>query len=394
MKDQEQEQQLGDGSQAFQAGRDNHVEIHNHYYDGAPEERLQALAQQQEKIAIELWEQNAPRLAQQAGDEFERRAIEMTRRVISDVIAENPENLERLGQARAQVPLLKAQQSYGETGNSDVVPHLSGLVTQLIASEPQSYIEMISRRCVDCLTNMTSSHLNLITVVAKLRNRWFPTTVTVEMLISGLRSMLGHYIGKIPTEAIEYSYINSLGIANQNFLDQFASAFIGNVNHFSAYSVIRSANPGAMNDNGFLIADLPELAKELNPTDYFLWNPAEPDIKYLTGEFARKWLNTAETQFHTPTVPDDPKEQALVTFCQSRMLSTEQFKSRVRSMDPEMADFFDTLDKFQALALDLNPIGLMLAAQEETIRANGQKSELFEQLDVAQPAAPLIAEAE
>ncbi|WP_157546356.1 LPO_1073/Vpar_1526 family protein [Mycobacterium sp. IS-1742] len=207
-----QEQHGGENAHQYQAGRD--VAVHNHYHYEVAEERLQELAQRQEKTAIDLWEKNAPRLVQQAKDEFAGRAIEMTREVIKNVIAENADNLELFGQTRAQIPLLKAQNSYGETGNKEVVPHLASLVAQLITSEPQSYIEMLSRRGVDCITNMTSEHLNLVTVIAKLQHRWFPRAVTVKILANSLRKSLGVYFRRIPTEAIEYSYITPSALAN------------------------------------------------------------------------------------------------------------------------------------------------------------------------------------
>lgn len=380
-----QDQQLGNNSEGYLAGRDNNVtHTHHHYhYPGVADAHTQELAQRQEQYAVELWEKNAPRLVQKAEAEFLDRAREMSREVITSLISENPDNLERLGEARSQVPLLKAQQSYGETGNADTVPHLANLVAQLIASPTQSYTEMISRRCIDCLTNMTSSHLNLITVMTKLQRRWFPNTATVEMLTEGLRSMLGPYIGKIPTEGIEYSYINSLGIVDENVISRFASAFTaGGVNQFSPYYMLRVSNPNAMY-GGFHIDDLPDLAKTLDPSRYFMWDNTNPDVKYLNPEFSKKWL-VLDRNYSTPPRdrPSDPAEIALVTFCENKAISAEQLKTRIRSLDPQLADLLDTLEKFDATAITLNPVGLMLVAQEETIRANGIKSDLFADLDL------------
>jgi hypothetical protein len=352
------------------------------------EGRLQQLAQQQEQFAVELWAKNAPRLVQSAKDEFDNRAIEITREIIKEVIAENPENLAQLGQARAQVQLLKAQDSYGETGNKETVPHLARSVAQLIASPPQSYTEMISRRCIDCLTNMTSSHLNLITVVSLLQRKWFPYAVTVEMLVSGLRTALEPYIGKIPTKAIEYSYIHSLGVADSNALGIFANAITGTSNEFSPYNKLHSTNPNSMYD-GFAVSELPELAQSLDPGKYFVQLPINPELNYLTPDFAGEWLKVPKKFGNQPAWPTDPAEAELITFCVTRLFTPEQLQRRIRGLDTPLADILDTLEEFNALALNLNPVGLMLVAQEETIRGNGRRSDLFDYLDV--PGADIDA---
>jgi hypothetical protein len=378
-----QEQEGGDGSTNNQAGRDI-VHVTNYHYSGLTEERLQELAQQQEQFAIELFAKNAPRLVQSARDEFDNRAIEVTREVIKEVIAENPENLERFGQSRAQVQLLKAQESFGETGNRETVPHLARLVAQLVASTPQSYTEMISRRCVNSLINMTSSHLNLIAVVSMLQRKWFPNAVALEMLVSGLNHSLAPYIGKIPTKGIEYSYIHSLGVADENALGLFASAIAGvtnQTNQYNPYNSLRTSNPNTMYE-GFSIAELPELAQSLDPDKYFLHDPNDPEVMFLAPDFAGTWFKLAKNYSDKPSRPSDPAEAALITFCEGRLFAPDEVKRRIRALDAPLADLLDTLEEFNALALNLNPVGLMLVAHEETIRNGGQRSDLFDHLEI------------
>ncbi|WP_197415804.1 hypothetical protein [Mycobacterium sp. IS-1742] len=91
--------------------------------------------------------------------------------------------------------------------------------------------------------------------------------------------------------------------------------------------------------------------------------------------------------FSQPERPDHPAELALITFCESRIFGADELKKRIRQLDAELADFLDTLEKFGALDLHLNPVGLMLAAQEEKIRSNGEKSDLLESLQPSRNAA-------
>ena len=378
MKDHEQEQQLGDGSQGYLAGRDNNVTYNVTY--GVSEERLQVFAQQIEKDSIALWEKNAPKLVKRAKDEFFGRALEITRDVISNVIQEDPEYLAGFAQARAQVALLKAQESFGETGNRDVFPHLSRSVTQLITSEPQSYTEMISRRCIECLTNMTSSHLNFIAVNAKLDKRWFPWSTSPAMLIKGLTATLSPYFNKVPAEAIEYSYIFSLGVGQPNHLSRFANALTGDNDQSTIYGVIRSKNPHALY-GGFTLDELPEAAKSLDIEKYLL-DDDNSGRRYLSFDFAHRWVRIT-SQYSAPELPENPGEAALVKFCLNRIISTQSLKDRISESAPELATLLDTVERFDGFALDLNPVGLMLAAQEETLRT-GIKSDLFEDLDLAQ----------
>lgn len=392
-----QEQEGGDDSTNNQAGRDI-IQVTHYHYSGVTEERLQQVAQQQEKFAIELWAKNAPRLVQSARDEFDSRAIEVTREVIKEVIADDPENLERLGEARAQVQLLKAQESYGETGNRETVPHLARLVAQLISSAPQSYTEMISRRCVASLVNMTSKHLNLIAVVSMLQRKWYPNSVTLNMLVAGLNHYLAPYIGKIPTKGIEYSYLHTLGVSDENAIGLFANAIAGATNQnnqYNPYTSLRSSNPNAMYD-GFRIAELPELAQTLDPDRYFVHDPNDSELMFLKPDFAGEWFKQAKGYGDKPKRPSDTAEAALITFCQGRLYSPDEIKLRIRALDAPLAGLFDTLEEFNALALNLNPVGLMLVAHEETIRGGGQRSDLFEHLDIAptDPDSPLIVESQ
>lgn len=333
--------------------------------------------QRAREIYEELFSRNTPTLVDDGAAVYVERAHQMGTAVVGELHAENPELLNRFAEPRAQIALLKAQQSYGDTGNVDVAPTLAKMVAQLIASDPQSYTELIARRCIECITNMTSTHLNLITVVGTLQTRHFPNSVGVKMLAQGLDRSLRPYFNNIPNQAIEYNYVKTLGVGTENQVALEGS---------SPYLYLRVMNPNSMYQS-FRIEEIPEFARSLDLNNYLVDDFESSGKHYLQPAFAKKWLKAKNKFSFTSSGTDkseDERENTLVTFCQDRIISAEELKVQIRTINPDLADFLDTLEKFDALQLLLNPVGLMLAAQEETVRSNGEKSLFMELLEPRQ----------
>jgi hypothetical protein len=330
--------------------------------------------QRAREIYEELFARNTPALVAQGAEIYVERAQQMGTAVVGELHNQDPELLNRFAEPRAQIALLKAQQNYGETGNVDTGPMLAKMVAQLIASDPQSYTELISRRCLECITNMTSTHLNLVTVIALLQARFFPNSCGIEMLVPALANMFRPYFNNIPDKRIEYDYVKTLGIGAQ---DQVGW------DGYSPYNRVRILNPNAMYPS-FSIEELPELARSLDLKNYLIQDSDNTGNFYLHPEFAKDTLK-AKTALSFAASDDDKdrdeREKVLLNFCQDRMISAEVLKDRIKVMNPDLADLFDTLEKFGALQIILNPVGLMLAAQEETIRSNGEKSQFMELLE-------------
>jgi hypothetical protein len=76
--------------------------------------------------------------------------------------------------------------------------------------------------------------------------------------------------------------------------------------------------------------------------------------------------------------PESDEEKALIQFVRSRLISHEELAQRIRELNPELADFLDILDRNEVLSLRLNPVGMMLAAQEEMHRKPGEVSSLLQ----------------
>jgi hypothetical protein len=369
----DQQQEAGDNARQFQAGRDIELREEHHHHYGITEER--AL-----EIADELWAKNADRLADRAGRTYDDRAIRMTRAVIRLLVAADEGLLESFAEPRAQIPLLAAQRSYGETGDDDLAVVLARVVAELIQQEPRGHKERVLRQALECATAMTRQHLNVLSVIVNVAYRTFPSAINVEQIVAGYDSLLRPYYGDIPTEAIEYSYLNSLNVGSAEQIS---------LEGYSPYMLLRRGNINAMYP-GFAAEELPDGVLDLDLNGLIVQDPDSHDKGHLHPDYAAKWLTVPDWYAVSKGAPESDVEKELVKFVQSRLISQEELATRIRGLNPELADLLDILDRNGVLALKLNPVGMMLAAQEEMHRKPGQTSELlrfFEPSNRTNPAA-------
>lgn len=355
----DQELEGGDGSANLQAARDitgNVIVIQQ----GISEQRAR-------EIYMELFNRNTATLVDDAAFTYRSRADQMGAAVVKELHDENPELLGRFREPRAQIGMLKAQQSFGETGDTELAPILSKTVAALIKSEPKSSTERVARRCIECVTNMTADHLYAIAVIYRIQRKWFPNAINVPELVQGLTGSLQPYFGQVPTERAEYDYMHTLGIGT---LNQVA------LDGVSPYTIIRMMHPNAMY-NGLSWSDIPENLRSLDLTP-FLYR--DSDTAYLKPDFANKWLKAKGNFFvlQPEDEPEDSTERALITLCRDRIISDAELKAQIRELNPGLAELLDTLDENDALGLQLNQVGVMLAEQEESLRNEGAQSPFLE----------------
>ncbi len=141
------------------------------------------------------------------------------------------------------------------------------------------------------------------------------------MLVTALHRSLEPYFGGIPTEIIEYNYVKSIGVGVDNYLS---------LEGVSPYVFLRMMNPNSTYP-AFHFDELPEELRDKDLSKLLVYLTDEPDKFYLNPEFANKWLK-AKGQFYTGTdLPEDESEKALISFCQDRIISVEELKTRQRA---------------------------------------------------------------
>jgi hypothetical protein len=360
----DQKQEAGDNAQQYLAG--NTILVHNNY--GVTEERFQELAKNLEDFALELWQKNAPRLEQEASSTYDNRAVKMTGEVITRAVAKDPELLERFRDPRAQVVLLKAQEAYGETGDDELGAILAELVVALVAEPTRTRREIILREAIECAPRLTKQHLNALIVITLLTNMAYRNDPDIQTLITSLDRDFRPYYGSIPTDGFEYSYMGATA----------AGVYIPST-LATTYNLLFHRHPNAM---------YPAVRPDEMPQDWeldeesgaklgaMLWlqraEPIEESSIKLTPDAADRLLsNDRDVQAKLTDL-----ESKLRQFIKERFISEDSFVAELRTNQPELADFLDTLDQTGAMNLRPSPVGMMIAKQAVAARDSHAASEM------------------
>ncbi len=352
------EQEGGEGSNNNQAGRD--VNVHHHHY-GVTEERVK-------ELALELWRNNAPRLASEANDTYDGRAIKMTTEVITRTVQVNPDLLEHFKNPRAQVALLKAQEAYGETGDDELRDILAGLVVALVSEPTRTRQEIVVREAIECAPRLTAQHLNALIVIVLLTRMSYRLAPDVDTLLDAFDDELRPYYDSIPKDTFEYSFMSATA----------AGMFIPGLGP-SVYNKIYSSHPNAMYP-GIPPGDFP---KEWTPTQEagvelgaMLWlqkaDPIENSRVKLRPEAADIVLRS-DPNTQPPLTEIQHKLRDLI---KERSIGEEEFTNTLREKKPQHAEFLDTVTSTMALHFQPSAVGLMLARHAVTVRSQRTAEEL------------------
>lgn len=344
-----QDQDGGDGSTNNQAARD--INIHHH---GVTEERAR-------EIALELWQNNAPRLASEANSTYDGRAIKMTTEVITKTVEIDPDLLERFKDPRAQVALLKAQEAYGETGDDELGDILAGLVVALVAEPTRTRQEIVVREAIECAPRLTAQHLNALVVIVLLTRMSYRNAPDVDTLINALDDELQPYYDAVPTESFEYTYMGATA----------AGLFLPGLGH-NVYNKIFTAHPNAMYP-GFAPDELPE---EWTPNQEagaelgaMLWAQRAEPIENIRVKLRPEAAETVLRADQNAQPPLTEMQQKLRDFVKERSIGEEEFVARLREKKPGLAAFLDTVTSTMALHFQPSAVGLMLARHAVAVRS-------------------------
>ncbi|MCP3811198.1 hypothetical protein NLX62_02420 [Mycobacteriaceae bacterium Msp059] len=357
----EQDQSGGAGAANLQAAGSitGNTIIQNTY--GVSEQRVR-------EIAIELWQNNAPRLAQEANATHNNRAIKMTSEVITRATARDPELLERFVDPRAQVALLKAQEAYGETGDDELGKILAGLVVDLVSESPRTRREIVLREAIECAPRLTSQHLAALSVIVELKNMRYRWARDVGGLLESFDRDFRPFYDRIPTDAFEYGYMGATA----------AGSYLPGLGN-TAYDAVFNGHPNAMYAP-FPIEDVPDewvpdeaSGKELSA---MLWLLNSEQVEKRRIKLAPDAADVVLRANPDATPPLTEMQKNLRQFLKDRSIDAGAFKAHLRESYPELAAFFDVIDSTLALHFTPSPVGSMLARHEMATRSPETAAEM------------------
>lgn len=312
--------------------------------------------------------------------EIDRRSGEITDKVIEH-LNENPELFARWNDPRFLAALTSAQRSYAETGDEDLADVLAGLVAGL-ASEPiRTRREIILRQAIDVAPRLTTEHVNALAVNLFITGFKFTPAFDTEALIRALDNFLSPYYGRLPTRALDYDYMVSLGVCDTNQLIGLAGSAA-----YEPWAVIHRSYPNSIYP-AFTFDDL---------KDDFLSEANRDENHELLLPMAENPEDVVQTEEGTSAVPMDrirfrvkpelaeqilranlndtqqqalsAKESALRSLVLERSLGANQLQELAASITPELANFLETLKRTGTLHYQLHPVGIMIAQHEIVAR--------------------------
>ncbi|GAA11015.1 LPO_1073/Vpar_1526 family protein [Gordonia alkanivorans] len=358
----ETSQSAGGGSQQYGAGQDinlsNVGNTFNIYGQGISREEAAG-------ICREVLHMSMPDITAAALEDFSERGERLTLAVLERVIARDPKLLNRFSEPRIQIALSAAQKGYGETGDEDLGALLANLVSEMISEPVRTHREQLLRQCVDLAPKLSLLQLNGIAVVARLTLKYYPNIVDPQTLLGALDEGLRPYYGSIPSDYLEYEYMQALGVWSERQVT--AEAFGGK---YTAYTVIHGSHRHSMCKPfrldelppEIVIAELAGLIQLTSPdSDLHLPSPALADD--ILESKRRDGFMGASREKKELTSRD-----RFADFVRKRSIDEDEFESVAKDSFPELAEFLETLTTSGALRFRLGAVGMMLADQELAIR--------------------------
>jgi hypothetical protein len=362
-----QEQDGGEGSTNNQAGRDiNHITI----IEGVTEERARQISQ---TVSRETVLREGRAVAEAVINE---RIDYLTGLVFDRIKEEDTSLFNRFEDPRFLAAFTDALRGYGETGDADLAQVLANLVVGLAGQPVRSRREIICRQAITLASQLTTAHVNALSVKLYLAIR-LQQPMDTDMLIRALDTLLSPYYGRIPKNRLDFQYMCSMGVCQDGQLGNFASGpFTTLYENYcnSMYpaltfadlsgNLLSSENP-SFEENQRLLVGFVENESDLATTPNGK-TAVKLDIAKFRVEHDRAMAilsrkNGAEQGLSQP-------ELELRAMILERSISIEQFTQRLAELKPDLASFLREVEKSRAHEFPLQPVGYLLARYEVASR--------------------------
>lgn len=274
--------------------------------------------------------------------------------------------LNRFRDPRFLAALVSVEKSFAETGDNELGEVLTGLLTDLASKEIRSRREIVLRQAVECAPRLTTRHLNALSVIFRIDKLRYPFAANATTLITELTNDLSPYFDAIPEDNFDYEYMGSteagtyLRMTTSNYLER---VYYGHNNAlyepFDIMEFTKGLNQGP---------PIEDIQSRLNDVIGLLRTSpgggSEKQLK-LDWDASLRILNNDDQVINELK----PGEKNLRAFLKNRSISFDSFSTLVQEQQPELAAFFDKLQRSRAFDFRLSPVGLMLARHEIASRS-------------------------
>lgn len=191
-----QQQKAGDQSTNVQAGA---IIVQGVSYDDA------------RQIALDLYEANFARLAEQAADIARSRVESIIDRFLADLAERHPAGLESAYDPDMQYALLTAQRAYARSGDDDLQDILVDLLVERTKERDRSILQIVLNESIEVVAKLTTAQLAVLSTVFLLHYTRWENLASLDDFRTTLTRAICPFVPMLTDSATCYRHIEYVG---------------------------------------------------------------------------------------------------------------------------------------------------------------------------------------
>lgn len=331
MFDKGQSQNVGDGSNAIQAGNDVNLRMGLSYSEAR-------------SISLDVAKVTFYELIGEAKTLMSERVEEITEAVISRLSQEHPPRLDKARDPDFQFALLSVQREYGRYGDKDLGGLLVDLLVDRSKEENRSLKQIVLNESLGVAPKLTTDQISAISLIFILRNTVNPTIVGYASFGAYLDRYLLPFIDSFSTLSRTYQHLEFTGCGSRSPL--FASL----------QEQFQTNYPGLFH-RGYTDEEMSSLclSQKLKDTVFI---PCLADSS--KKQFAFTALQVLISHLESELTPEDEIERA-VDLYKNNVMSESIVKEICINIRPYMSELFKKFETSDVSAFNLTSVGIAIA---------------------------------
>jgi hypothetical protein len=209
-----QEQLVGTGSAAIQAGRDIQITTGLSYNDVR-------------EVALDIFRANFYELAGEAAETAKNRAEQITEKFLSQLQEENPDGFQKAVDPDFQYSLFTVQKEYARNGDKELGHLLVDLLVDRSKQEQRDILSIVLNESLATAPKLTESQLAVLAVIFMLKYTQNHGIGNHEMFGAYLDANVSPFAAKLPTTTASYQHLEFCGCGSVGVLAKTLEDILG-----------------------------------------------------------------------------------------------------------------------------------------------------------------------
>lgn len=325
-----QEQTSGDSSTNIQAGT---VIVNGVTYEEA------------RQIAVDVFKCNALELAGIAKETARLRAEHITERFLKDLAEKNPSALESASDPDFQHCIFDAQRAYARSGDEGLEDVLVDLLGNRASVPERNFKQVVLNEAIAVLPKLTTSQINIITLLFRVRHTVRYGLVTMEQLANLIVNEMLPFLKDLPDGDGTYRHLAFTGVATVE------------ITSLSFINIIREVYSGLCSKGVDLLTVNQFVAEEPKLGSLFIKFPNSDADKLNLVISTSSQLDTYLQELGVTTEETISKVKNLLN---SNPITDEEITAQLMAFNPQIQLLINKWDKSAAKQTLLTPVGMAI----------------------------------